>query len=70
MTHESKTICDNCAKEIGFTNFEYEYYLTLSTTQCKKKSGFSYACGNEPDFYGDKHFCGPGCLKKWINDHG
>lgn len=68
MSRNSDVFCDSCNKEISKTSLEREYYLSLTSTPKTNNSGVCYSMAMIPLFSGQKDFCGPGCLKKWIED--
>ena len=72
LMHTYKIACDQCNKDITYTD-GYTDYRILLTSECKKSmpredglcvSTLAYV--RDP-FPKKLHFCNKGCLKQWIN---
>lgn len=63
--------CDYCKKDISETDSMPAYRIVLQCEQIPHNTDFIYSAMVYPPIDHTMHFCGLGCLKKWlINDGG
>lgn len=63
---ETKIICDYCQNDLFDEIHSYGYYLSLEVRR-HKTSGVVFDVMLIPPIDQDKHFCGLGCLKQWLD---
>jgi hypothetical protein len=75
VSEKSELSCDGCgAKDINYTGNSVDYYIALGNQRCSPwfaKDGKTGGMVTDMMIYppikgGAKHFCGVGCLSKWV----
>jgi hypothetical protein len=61
------TKCDNCMHDLTESHGITNYYLVLSMDRSKDVSTVTYGIFIYPLLERTHHFCGFGCLKKWLD---
>ena len=68
-SHIHTITCDSCDRKLGFSESITDYYLSLTCHTCENLTGASldlYMC---PPIDQQKHFCGLGCLRNWLDEN-
>jgi hypothetical protein len=60
--------CDSCKRNISFTGNSIDYRLALINEKIPSRGGAVSDMYMLPLIEDNAHFCGLGCLKKWINN--
>jgi len=60
--------CDNCGEDLTYSRGAYSHSLVLKDSEYGPDSDFIYDVFIYPLLEEDKHFCGFGCLKKWMEN--
>lgn len=66
MSELIKIFCDNCSNEITYSYGCQNYCLKLSNHTMPNYSSITCDIMIYPPIDSTKHFCGLGCLKKWL----
>lgn len=60
--------CDNCEKDLRFTAYASEYYISVLPTAKSRESNVAYAMSRPSPLTREFHFCNLQCLlEKWEN---
>jgi len=65
---EIKITCDGCGEDITEAGHRPQYRLILSQEKMPNNTGFEYAVMVYPPLKRSMHFCGLGCLSKWVSE--
>lgn len=65
-----KTTCDACGHDLSITKNCEDYRLTLTVERIPSVPGFVTLLAIDKPLKRDHHFCGLGCLGKWMKKHG
>lgn len=60
--------CDNCKKDLNFSDGFTKYALKLSCSALPHNEGYVLDVYVYPPIENDLHFCGLGCLKKYLEE--
>lgn len=64
-----KITCDSCNRDLTFTSNSVDYCLHLADKRIESYDGAVTDMMIFPSLKREGyHFCGVGCLKKWVND--
>lgn len=63
---QSKVTCDNCNADLSDAGPRPEYRLVLDAERIPNSGRLLYAVYVVPAVDRQHHFCGLGCLSKWI----
>jgi hypothetical protein len=66
MTENIKITCDSCENDITYTANCRGYILCLNVEAQTPSSGIVTLMHVSPPIESRKHFCGLGCLKRWV----
>jgi hypothetical protein len=70
MSESKKITCDNCDQDLTYTGNSVDYRLKLMDEPMSIEPGISMVTDmmRYPSLKnGSRHFCGLGCLKKWVD---
>lgn len=63
----TKITCDGCGRDLSSTGNCEDYRLALVNEQIRSRGGVVTAMAKYPAIERDAHFCGLGCLRKWLD---
>lgn len=66
MTTETRIACDNCQRDLTTRGPMPDYSIRLTCRDIPNGGCAQFSTLVYPEFYGEKDFCGLGCLRAWL----